>query len=490
MKSNIQEKINTATKWSIITEIIAKIFGPVSSIILARLLTPEAYGVVATVTMVIAFSNLFADAGFQKYLLQATFTNTKEKFKAADVAFWTNLIISVSFFVFIYMFRFSLCKYLGNPGLELALTIACLSIPISSFSSLQNALFKRNLDFKTLFNARVISLVIPLFITIPLAFYTRSYWALIIGNLALSFIKAIFLYIKSDWKPSFYFNMTKLKEMFSFGIWVTFESILSWVSNYLDIFLIGIYLSPFYLGLYKTSTVLVAQVFTLITSAVIPVLTPSLSKFKRDRVSFDNLFFKYQKLLSIVSIPLGVIVYLNSKLITTTILGPQWIEGADFIGIWALMYGFSLLFIQFKSAALIAMGKPKYLVFGQIFYILIFVPIIIISVKNGFKTLYISRTLIRLVPIATSIFFLTYIIKMDAWRLLTNIFPALFSSFMMGLVLFVSNYYFGTSVLLLLINIFLSSIVYIVLIMLFKAEKLYIKHILINEVYHKIKIWK
>ena len=171
------------------------------------------------------------------------------------------------------------------------------------------------------------------------------------------------------------------------------------------------------MGLYKTSTVLVAQVFTLITSAVIPVLTPSLSKFNRDKVSFDNLFFKYQKLLSIISIPLGVMIYLNSKFITSTILGPQWIEGADFIGIWALMYGFSLLFIQFKSAALIAMGKPRYLVFGQIFYILIFVPIIIISVKHGFKTLYTARTLIRLVPIATSIFFLVYIIKMDIFLL-------------------------------------------------------------------------
>ena len=76
--SELNSKIVKATKWSTITEIVAKLITPITSMVLARLLTPEAFGVVATLTMVITFAEIFTDAGFQKYLIQHEFRDKKD----------------------------------------------------------------------------------------------------------------------------------------------------------------------------------------------------------------------------------------------------------------------------------------------------------------------------------------------------------------------------------------------------------------------------
>lgn len=487
-KSEINKRTLIATKWSLFAEVFAKVFGPISSIILARLLSPEAYGVVATVNMVIAFANLFSDAGFQKYLLQATFENSVEKYRSVNVAFWTNLLISAIIYIVIVVFSSQLCNYVGTPGLEMVLITACLAIPISSFSSIQRALFKRDLDFKTLFRARIISMVIPLFITIPIAFITKSYWALILGNLALSIVNSIYLTVVSKWKPSFYFNYSTLKEMFSFGVWVTLESTLSWLTSYLDIFLIGMYLSSYFLGLYKTATIIVAQIFSLITAAVIPVLTPSLSKYKNNKVEFVKLFSKYQKILSIISLPIGVVVFMNADFITRLVLGNQWDAAASFIGMWSLMNAFALLIIQFKSAALVAIGKPKYLVYGQILYITIFIPIIYYSVKIGFEFLYTTRTLLRLVPILISLFLITKVVKINLVVVFKNIFPSLLASIAMLLFFYLIEGVLFNSMTV-IVSIVFAIIFYFVVLLFFKEERLYLKTFAYNVVLMKIKKW-
>lgn len=77
----ISKKIANATKWSTLTEFAAKIIIPVTNMILARLLTPEAFGVIATVTIIISFADMLTDSGFQKYLIQHEFKDKKRKYK-------------------------------------------------------------------------------------------------------------------------------------------------------------------------------------------------------------------------------------------------------------------------------------------------------------------------------------------------------------------------------------------------------------------------
>ncbi|HEM5203509.1 TPA: oligosaccharide flippase family protein, partial [Streptococcus suis] len=93
--SSFHKQVGNALKWSSLAEIVAKLITPLSNTILARLLTPEHFGVIATITMIISFADIFSDSGFQKYLVQHEFESEYELDKAANVAFSSNFLISI-----------------------------------------------------------------------------------------------------------------------------------------------------------------------------------------------------------------------------------------------------------------------------------------------------------------------------------------------------------------------------------------------------------
>ena len=181
--NSLESKVVTATKWSALTEIASKLVSPISTMILARLLTPEAYGAVATTTIIISFAEMLTDAGFQKYIIQHDFTDDDDRDKSINVAFWSNLVMSLIIWGIIIAFRHPIARLVGSPGLETAIAVACAAIPIAAFSSIQSAIYKRNLNFRVPFIVRMIGLGLTFFVTIPLAFWLRNYWALIISSL-------------------------------------------------------------------------------------------------------------------------------------------------------------------------------------------------------------------------------------------------------------------------------------------------------------------
>ena len=102
---NLTTKVHNAAKWSAITNILKKLITPIINMILARLLTPDIFGVVATINVVISFADLFTDAGFQKYLIQHEFKDDNELYNFANVAFWTNLTLSIIIWLIIVVYR-------------------------------------------------------------------------------------------------------------------------------------------------------------------------------------------------------------------------------------------------------------------------------------------------------------------------------------------------------------------------------------------------
>ena len=147
----VTKQVAVATKWAAFTEIIAKLISPITNMVLARILTPDIFGVVATITMIISFADMFTDAGFQKYLIQHDFKNKEEFDKSACVAFWTNFAFSVLFWIIIFIFSDRIAFLVGNPGLGHVIMIAAFSLPLTSFSSIQMAYYKKNLNLKFYF---------------------------------------------------------------------------------------------------------------------------------------------------------------------------------------------------------------------------------------------------------------------------------------------------------------------------------------------------
>lgn len=430
-KNKLNNKVAIAARWSVVTEIAAKLVTPVTTMILARLLAPEAFGVVATVTMIVSFAEMFADAGFQKYLVQHEFKDNKHKAKSTNVAFWTNLIIALVLWMIIVLLRDPLAAMVGNPGLGIVIAIACVQLPITAFSSIQMALYRRDFDFKTLFLIRIIAICIPFVVTIPLALLGWGYWSIIIGTICGAIVNAIILTIKSWWKPKLFYSFDLLKEMLSFSIWSLIEAISIWSTGWIDIFIIGSVLSVYYLGLYRTSLTMVGGILGIITAATTPILFAALSRLQSDENAFQAMFFKMQKIVAYCVLPMGAGIYLYSNVATQILLGSQWQEANKIIGIWALTSVIMIVFAHYSSEVYRAKGKPRLSFLAQVLHLVFLVPTIIISVKYGFWVLVYARALIRLQFILVHLIIMKYAIQFPVKKMFTNVVkPVLFTLLM------------------------------------------------------------
>lgn len=423
MGNSLQQETAIATRWSAVTEVASRLILPLVNMVLARLLTPDAFGVVATVTMIVSFAEILADAGFQKYIIQHKFDSEEELNQSTDVAFWTNIAISIVLWVIIFVFSDQLASLVGNPGLGNVVTIASLSLPILAFSSIHISRFKRQMNFKSLFFVRIISALVPVFVTIPLAIITHSYWALIIGTIASNLSNAIVLGVRSEWKPKFFYSFTRLKEMLSYSWWVLLESVTTWMTSYSDTFIVSISLSSYYIGLYKTSMVTVNQIMGLIVSAASGPLFVALSRLQNDKQGLVTTYNSYMRSLAFLIFPLSVGIWLYRDVITLVLLGNQWMEASDFIGLWGLTSSISLVFGTFANGLYNAIGKT-FLSFSVSFAnLIIMIPLLLWATPKGFECLYIFRSMLRVSFVIIQMVAMAIFLKYPIGKFLKRICP-------------------------------------------------------------------
>lgn len=476
MEKDLNKKMLNATKWSSVTEIGSKLISPITNAILARLLVPEAFGVVATLTMVISFAEIFTDAGFQKYLVQHKFEDEEDLDISTNVAFWTNLIISLAIWGVIAVFATPIANLVGSPGYEKAIIIISAEIPLLAFSSIQMARYRRDFDFKNLFVARMAVALVPLVITVPLAFLFHTYWALVAGTLAKDVLNALVLMVRSRWKPSLRFSFRKLKAMISFSFWTIAENVTVWLSTNAGTFIVGSVLGAYYLGLYKTTINTVGGYFNIFQGAIMPVLFSALARCQDNDEEFRNIFFKFQRMVALLVFPLGFGVFAYRELATWILLGSQWAEVSDFLGMRSLTRALMLVISYFNSEVFRSKGKPRLSAMAQMMYLVALIPSLFWATQRGFTHLTYVNCAVSLVLLTITSAIVQTEIGINFISVVKNIWPSLFSSVVMA---FAGTVFLSISkhVLWQVLTIILCAIIYAMLMMLIPSGRRQLKEV-------------
>lgn len=399
-------KVQSSVRWSFISEISVKFIVPITNMLLARILTPEAFGVIAVCNMLVSFVDIITEAGFGKYIVQKDFNSRKQEIQYVNVSFWTNLMVSLFLTSMIILFRYQLAEFLGNLSYARVLAVASLQLLITSFSSIQIALFRREFAYKKLFYARICVSLFPLVVTVPLALLLKSYWALVIGNLAGAFINSLILTLLSKWRPRLYYSFEVLKEMFSYSFWSLCEALANWMIFWIDTFIVGNFFNDYYLGLYKNATNMVQSVMGMIAAAISPVLLSTLSRLKHSRKQFEKAYFNLLNLVLYLAVPMGVGLFLYRETATLILFGEQWTEAANIVGSWALMMLTSIIFYTFPAEIYKSMGIPKWLFFFQSIYLVCLIPLCYIAARRGFWSMVYTRCLAVIIQAIVSMLFL------------------------------------------------------------------------------------
>ncbi|MFZ2537703.1 MAG: oligosaccharide flippase family protein, partial [Oscillospiraceae bacterium] len=273
------------------------------------------------------------------------------------------------------------------------------------------------------------------------------------------------------WKPSFFFKIEILKKMISFSIWSMLEAISIWLTTWVDTLIIGTVLSGYYLGIYKNSLSMVNSLLSVITASIAPVLFSSLSRLQKDNVSFQNFFFKAQKMVAYFVLPLGVGIFLYSDLITYIMFGSKWLEASPIIGVWALTSCVTIVFAHLNGEVFRAKGLPKLSFVVQIIHLVFLIPTCLISVQYGFWSLVYARSFIRLQYIFVSMLAASFIIQFKIKNILKNVMQPFIFTLLMTLFAIVLQQV-SKSMIWSIISIIFCALFYLMLMVIFAKQEI------------------
>lgn len=464
-------KVVAAAKWSLITEVLAKLITPVTNIILAHILAPTAFGILATIMMVISFAEMLADAGFQKFLVQYEFESEDEKQKNVSVAFISNIVLAIVLWLVIIIWRDELAILVGNEGLGFPLAIMGAMLPLGAFSSIQMAMYRRSFNFKFLLSIRMITIITPLFISIPMALVGFDYWSLIAGLLAAHLFTAIALCVRQEKLISIYFSSTVFRKMFSFSAWSLAEAFSIWLTAWVDTFIISHFLDAYYLGLYKMPTAIVTTIMAIATSSMAPVLFSALSRHQHNQVEFEKTFLTFQRYMALFLVPLGVGMFVYQDFIVEILLGPQWKLAGIVLGSWALSSSLVTAISYLISEAFRAKGMPNVSFLAQMAHLFVLIPVIYVCVQYDFTTFVYARSIVRVQMIAVLLYLLAIYVGMNAWLVIRNIKSYIIASAVVGTVSYVLLH-LHNSMIWTIFCICISLILYLVVLYLFPTERI------------------
>ncbi|MEM9089112.1 MAG: lipopolysaccharide biosynthesis protein [Cyanobacteria bacterium P01_F01_bin.53] len=381
-----------ALKWSFLSEIAAKAVQPLVFVVLARLLTPEDYGVVASATMVISFSQMFWEAGMGKAIIQYQ----GERNIAANAAFWVNnalgivvagTLVAISGVVANRIFH--------DMRVAPVLKVMALQVFLAASASIHKALLQKDMNFKNLFWVRLTTVVMPGLFSIPLAVYGMGYWALVAGTLTGQIVQVAMLWKMSPWKPSFNFDVETAKQLVGFGGWVAGAGLLGWFYIWADSLVVGMNLGAHDLGVYRIGNAFVFMIFSFIVGPIMPVLYSGLSTRTRSKSNWKSVTLVIQKALFMISLPIGLALFVFGNKVPL-ILGGQWTDASIVIQLLGLMQGLSWL-MGVNDEIYKSMGRPdistKIMGIALIYHI----PAYYIGSQYGLKEFLLVRVGLQLV---------------------------------------------------------------------------------------------
>ncbi len=308
----------SGSAWMVAVRWVVRGLGAVNVVVLARLLTPEDFGVVAMATAVVGLSRVFFELGVD-YALIRNADATDSDFHAA----WSiRLLQSIAVAAVLVLVAPYAVLYYDDHRVAPLLWVLAVSVIIQGLTNIGIVSFRKDLEFDKEFKYLVVAKVLSIGITISLALVLRSYWALVLGILAAYVVECVLSYFFHPFRPKLRF--TGARAIWSFSKWVAVLQTANYLSANFDRLLLGGLLAPGRLGHYTVGVELSQMAATEITAPISRAIVPGLAKLQTDPKRLRTAFLKSLGATAIVTVPVSIGFALVAKEFVPIVLGAQW----------------------------------------------------------------------------------------------------------------------------------------------------------------------
>lgn len=437
------------------------------SIVLARILMPEEYGIIAIVLVFTNLANVIVEGGFSTALIQKQGTNNKD---FSTVLLFSLLISTILYFI-LYFTAPIISKFYHISDLTKVLRIISFCLIFGAINSVQRAYVAKETLFNKLFLSSLYAVILSGITGILMAYKGYGVWALVWQYLLSQFLNTIILWKLINWHPSLIFDLTSFKSLYSFG-WKIFMTNLM-VSVFVNIrsLLIGHFFSPNSLAFFDKGKQFPSIIMENVNSSIQTILLPVLSEQQNDHNRVKEMLRRTIKTSTLFIFPLMIGLIVCSNSIIELLLTQKWIEVSTFVKIFSL--AFLLMPMQIANMeAIKALGFSNVTLklesLKKVLEVLILIVSFIggvIGVAWGVVFYNASCLLINLYPCKR-------ILNYGYKEQMKDIYPILIASLLMGFVTYLSGFLMANFSMLisLIIQIFIGFIFFIAICYIFKIE--------------------
>ncbi len=384
MSSDLKKKTVSGVLWSFAGQFSVQGIQFLVSIVLARLLSPDDYGMIGMLAIFLAISQVFIDGGFSSALIQRKECDDT----TYSTVFYINVGISIICYGILFVAAPFIASFYGQPILKDIARVSSLSLIIGALSATNTVQLTKRIDFKTQSKINVLSAILSGITGIVMAYSGFGVWALVAQSVSLALFKLIMTVMSVRWFPSLVFSGTIFKELFSFGSKLVVVSLISSVYTNIRSLIIGKRFSPADLGQYTTANKFATMAGTSLSGVLYNVSFPVLSKVQDDDAVLLDAYKRFLSVSAFAIFPLMMLLAGIAEPLIRFLVTDKWLECVPFLQIlcFGWMYdcltkiNLNLLYVKGRSDLVLRLEIVKKTIAFTILFASCFLGIIGICV--------------------------------------------------------------------------------------------------------------
>lgn len=429
MATSLKEKTVKGLIWSSIDRFSSQGIQFVFGLIMARLLVPADYGVVAMLGIFLAISQSFIDSGFGAALIQKMNRTETD----CSTVFYFNIVTAGLFYALLWFAAPSIAAFYDMPLLEPVTRVVALNLVINAFAGIQNSQLSIALDFKT---RAKISLAVTLFsgvVGISLAYAGYGVWALVVQMVGSALLNTLLLWLFVRWKPRLAFSWASFRELFTFGSKLLASGLLDTIYGNLVPLLVGKFYSATSLGLYSRALAWGNYPSSNITGVIQNVTFPVLSSIQNDDERLSSAYRRLLRLSVFIIFPLMVGLSAVADPLVRLVLTDKW-EGCIYLLqilcfslMWYPVHAINLNLLQVK-------GRSDYFLKLEIIKKIFGACVLCVTVPLGLVAMCYGSVFSSLVSLTFNTHYTHRLIGYGFKRQMREMLPVLLHALVMGFI--------------------------------------------------------
>lgn len=451
--------------WKLLERFSSQIVSFVISIILARILSPNEYGIIAIILIFINFANVIVDGGLNTALVQKKDANQTD----FSSIFWFCLLLSTILYIILFFSAPFIADFYDNDVLTPVLRVLSLVLFFDSVNSIQRAYVSRHMLFKKLFWVNGVAILISGTIGVFMAYNDFGVWALVGQSLTSPLVCCLMMWFTIKWRPTFEFSKQRFLGLFDFG-WKIFATNFI-IALYGDIrgLLIGKFYQPSSLAYFDRGKSLPNLLMSNITSSIETVLLPTFSNEQDDRIRVKQMMRRSVQITYFIVLPLLVGFIIAADNIILVLLTEKWMPAVPFVRIFCVV--FILMPIQSINMTVIkSLGYSEIILKLEVVKKIIEAIILVISFMINVYAVAWGIVIFNLICIFINLFPCKKLVNYGFGEQIKDILPSIIASVLMGFIIYWTKYLPFNNVSILMLQILLGFFSYLALSRVFMKE--------------------